>query len=153
MCGSGSVFRIRIRIQEAPEYGSNTDPDPQHWGVRRHRCIKYLEKGRILVCKLFGKPGRVGNINCIWKRGNISVSVAHKRREYQCTYQWKRGRQENINVPMCQRLAARIENSCQIGGLVPSELCCGAGPDLSRVFFSWSRSRYFGSAPAPFFGK
>ena len=21
----------RIRIQEAPEYGSNTDPDPQHW--------------------------------------------------------------------------------------------------------------------------
>ena len=30
MCGSGSVFRIRIRIQQAPEYGSNTDPDPQH---------------------------------------------------------------------------------------------------------------------------
>ena len=28
MCGSGSVFRIRIRIQKAPEYGSNTDPDP-----------------------------------------------------------------------------------------------------------------------------
>ena len=23
MCGSGSVFRIRIRIQKAPEYGSN----------------------------------------------------------------------------------------------------------------------------------
>ena len=31
MCGSGSVFGIRIRIQEAHEYGSNTDPDPQHW--------------------------------------------------------------------------------------------------------------------------
>ena len=35
MCGSGSVFQIRIRIQEAPEYGSNMDPDPdpdpQHW--------------------------------------------------------------------------------------------------------------------------
>ena len=31
MCGSGSVFRIRIQIQEAPEYGSNTDPDLQHW--------------------------------------------------------------------------------------------------------------------------
>ena len=30
MCGSGSVFRIRIRIQKAPEYGSITDPDPQH---------------------------------------------------------------------------------------------------------------------------
>ena len=29
MCGSGSVFRIRFRIQKAPEYGSNTDPDPQ----------------------------------------------------------------------------------------------------------------------------
>ena len=30
MCGSGSVFRIRIRIriQKAPEYGSTTDPDP-----------------------------------------------------------------------------------------------------------------------------
>ena len=25
MCG------LRIRIQEAPEYGFNTDPDPQHW--------------------------------------------------------------------------------------------------------------------------
>ena len=30
MCGSGSVLRIRIRIQKAPEYGSNIDPDPQH---------------------------------------------------------------------------------------------------------------------------
>ena len=28
MCGS--VFGIRIRIQKAPEYGFNTDPDPQH---------------------------------------------------------------------------------------------------------------------------
>ena len=27
-CGSGSVFGRR---QKAPEYGSNTDPDPQHW--------------------------------------------------------------------------------------------------------------------------
>ena len=31
MCGSRSVFRIQIRIQDAPEYGSNSDPDPQHW--------------------------------------------------------------------------------------------------------------------------
>ena len=32
MCGSGSEFGIRIwiQIQEAPEYGSNMDPDPQH---------------------------------------------------------------------------------------------------------------------------
>ena len=29
MYGSGSVFRIQIRIQEAP-IGSNTDPDPKH---------------------------------------------------------------------------------------------------------------------------
>ena len=29
--GSGSVLRIRIRIHKAPKYGSNTDPDPQHW--------------------------------------------------------------------------------------------------------------------------
>ena len=33
MCGSSSVFRIRIRIQKTPEYGSNTDPDPQHWSA------------------------------------------------------------------------------------------------------------------------
>ena len=30
MCGSESEFCIWIRIHEAPEYGSNTDPDPQH---------------------------------------------------------------------------------------------------------------------------
>ena len=35
MCGSGSVFGIRIR--KAPEYGSNTDPDPQHWLQFRNR--------------------------------------------------------------------------------------------------------------------
>ena len=36
MSGSGSVFRVRIRIQEAPEYGSNTDPylDRQHWYIQ-----------------------------------------------------------------------------------------------------------------------
>ena len=27
--GSGSILGIRIRIRNAPEYGSNTDPDPQ----------------------------------------------------------------------------------------------------------------------------
>ena len=26
LCGSGSVFRIRIPIYKAPEYGSNFDP-------------------------------------------------------------------------------------------------------------------------------
>ena len=31
----GSVFRKRIRIQEAPEYESNTDPDPYYWKERR----------------------------------------------------------------------------------------------------------------------
>ena len=35
MFGSGSVFQIRIRIQEAPEYGSNTDPDPQQWKTEK----------------------------------------------------------------------------------------------------------------------
>ena len=29
--GSGSVFRIRIRIQKAVEKGSDTEPDPKHW--------------------------------------------------------------------------------------------------------------------------
>ena len=29
--GSGSVFGIRIH--KGPEYGSNLDPDPQHWTV------------------------------------------------------------------------------------------------------------------------
>ena len=33
MCGSGSVLGIRIRILKAPEYRSNTDPDPLY-------CIK-----------------------------------------------------------------------------------------------------------------
>ena len=28
---SGPVFGIRIRIHKGPEYGSNLDPDPQHW--------------------------------------------------------------------------------------------------------------------------
>ena len=31
MCASGSVFGICIRIQKAPEYGSNKDSDPQQW--------------------------------------------------------------------------------------------------------------------------
>ena len=30
---SGSVFGIRIQIHKAPEYGSNTDPDPRHWFI------------------------------------------------------------------------------------------------------------------------
>ena len=29
--GSGSKFWIRIRIQQFAEYGSNLDPDLQHW--------------------------------------------------------------------------------------------------------------------------
>ena len=35
LCGSGSVFGIRIRIHKVAEYGSNLDkdPDPQH-------CVK-----------------------------------------------------------------------------------------------------------------
>ena len=33
MYGSGSVLGLRILIHKAPEYGSNThpDPDPQQW--------------------------------------------------------------------------------------------------------------------------
>ena len=27
----GCVFGIRVRILKVPEYGSNLDPDPQHW--------------------------------------------------------------------------------------------------------------------------
>ena len=35
LSGFGSVFGIpvRIRIHKGPEYGSNLDPDPQHWTV------------------------------------------------------------------------------------------------------------------------
>ena len=43
MCGSGSVFRMRIRIQEAPEYGSNRDPDPQH-------CLKPFSPVSLTRC-------------------------------------------------------------------------------------------------------
>ena len=50
MCGSGSVFRIRTRIQEAPEYGSNTapeygsntDPDPQHCKSHSNLCTEHI---------------------------------------------------------------------------------------------------------------
>ena len=35
ICGSGSILGIRIRIHEAPENGSNTDPDQQ----QRVGCI------------------------------------------------------------------------------------------------------------------
>ena len=31
MCGSGSVLGTRIRIHNAPEYGSNSDLDPQQF--------------------------------------------------------------------------------------------------------------------------
>ena len=48
ICGSGSVFRIRIRIQEAPEYGSNTDPDPQHC-FEENPLIKVSKRG---ICAL-----------------------------------------------------------------------------------------------------
>ena len=30
-CLHFNLLGIRIRIQEAPEYGSKMDPDPQHW--------------------------------------------------------------------------------------------------------------------------
>ena len=43
MCGSGSVFRIRIH--KAPEYGSNTEPDPQHCFLP----VPYLEDFHNLV--------------------------------------------------------------------------------------------------------
>ena len=29
-------LHVWIRIQEAPEYGSNMDPDPQHWFLPRY---------------------------------------------------------------------------------------------------------------------
>ena len=41
MCGSGSgsVFGLRFRIQEAHECGSNMDPDPQHCGREYKKCV------------------------------------------------------------------------------------------------------------------
>ena len=50
MCGSGSVFRIRIRIQEAPENGYNTDPEPQHL---LKPCVSHFQvrrRGRTCSC-------------------------------------------------------------------------------------------------------
>ena len=47
MCGSGSAYRIRIPIQKAPEYRSNTvwDPDPQHCSKP---SIKLIKLGSVL---------------------------------------------------------------------------------------------------------
>ena len=42
MWGSGSVFGIRIQV--APEYGSNTDPDPQHCVQERERPDQEMEE-------------------------------------------------------------------------------------------------------------
>ena len=39
MCGSGSV--LGIRIHKAPEYRSNTDPDPQHWEGEHYLGLYY----------------------------------------------------------------------------------------------------------------
>ena len=52
--GFGSVFgiQIRIRIHKAPEYGSNTnlDPDPQHcWILYRQKTV--LSSGGVWKCK------------------------------------------------------------------------------------------------------
>ena len=48
----GSVLGIRILIHKAPEYGSNTDPDPQHWfGVWHSEpcCSSWFTVWRIRV--------------------------------------------------------------------------------------------------------
>ena len=54
LCGPGSVFVIRIRIYEVAEYGSNIDPNPQHW---LEACFFFFKcKGIILdiwYCCLF----------------------------------------------------------------------------------------------------
>ena len=39
LCGSGSLFVIRIRIHKGPEYGSNQDPDPQQGQQKRKDYI------------------------------------------------------------------------------------------------------------------
>ena len=58
MCGSGSVFRIRIWIQKAPEYGSNTDrdPDPQNCyqtSIIMSRSLIILMQIRIHVTEIW----------------------------------------------------------------------------------------------------
>ena len=44
VCGSGSVFGIRIRVHKVAEYESNLDPDPQHCRKLLHflSCILLL---------------------------------------------------------------------------------------------------------------
>ena len=48
VCGSGSVFGMRIRIPKVPENGSNLDQDPQHWlsafCTRYFFCLGVSEK-------------------------------------------------------------------------------------------------------------
>ena len=58
MCVSGSVFWILIwiRIHKAPEYGSNTDPDPvpdpQHCFLR-NKCEQLFVHNDLKFCILF----------------------------------------------------------------------------------------------------
>ena len=51
ICGSGSVFGIRIRIHKAPEYGSNTDPIRIHYTEKYEVQFFFNSK----FCALFAK--------------------------------------------------------------------------------------------------
>ena len=68
--GSGFVLGIRIRIQKAPEYRSNTDPDPQHC-IQRIMNTYYVPLHSNLV------PGPVGT--------SWSQDVASIKRGWLCT--------------------------------------------------------------------
>ena len=49
MCGSVFVFGIRIRIHKAPKYGSNTNPDPQHWKRQTRQTQKMDSTNKLAV--------------------------------------------------------------------------------------------------------
>ena len=52
---SESVLGMRIRIQKASEYGSNTDPDPQHCYLGMHRM---RISGVVIISNIFLSEGQ-----------------------------------------------------------------------------------------------
>ena len=70
MCGSaGSVFRIRIRIQEAPEYGSTTDPDPQHFYIPEFTAAGGLLLGLTSFTIILLVPGHLLHLEEVLQAG------------------------------------------------------------------------------------
>ena len=64
-----SVFRMRIWLQEAAAYGSNSDADPKHWKISLSSIFFFRGSGRtaplhVLTLMRLGMSPRRANISC-----------------------------------------------------------------------------------------